>query len=182
MFKIAASILALTLAGCATNAEYLAYSEARKAEELSKTARYIALAEIGKSGDATAKVAAAMALAAEGSGQGSRSSTQAPISSQEMFLRWAGVLVPGLTQAYAVNQNARVAITQSNNSAEVSKSTNQTMQGIAGLIQAPGTTYNNSYNNDSTHPAQVVNPVVVNPVVVDPVVVDPVVVAPSVPQ
>lgn len=170
MFKTTVAVLAIALTGCASNAEYIAYSEARKAEEFTKMARYQALAEIGKSGDATAKVAAAMALATEGAGQGQRSSVQAPISTQEMLLRWAGVLVPGLTQAYAVNQNARVAITQSNNSAEVSKSTNQTMQGIAGLIQAPGTTYNNSYNNDSTHPAQVVNPVVVNPVVIQPTV------------
>lgn len=161
---------AFALTGCAS-VEYKAYADAHAAVAHARaqadSARYAALADIARNGDSAAKVAAAMTLALQGSGTTPQPGIVAPKSAHEVLLGWAGVVMPGLTQMYASNRAASLGIAQSNNSAAVAVSTNNTMLGIASKIQAPGqvTTITGSYNVDNTHPAQVVTqpaPIIVN--------------------
>lgn len=168
---------AILLSGCATG-EYKAYADAHASAAASKAqadaARYAALADIARNGDGAAKVAAAMSLALQPVNSQS-AGINAPKSWHEVMLGWAGVVMPSLTQMYASNRAASLGIAQSNNAASVAVSTNNTMLGIAGKIQAPGqvTTITGSYNVDNTHPAQVVTqpaPIIVQPT---PVVTGP---------
>jgi hypothetical protein len=88
-------------------------------------ARSNALKEIAAQGDSAAKVAAVMSLQfgtvsqPRGNGQ-----VAAPTSIGDTMLKWASVLVPSLTQVYAIGQSTEVAITHSNNSVESLKSNN----------------------------------------------------------
>ena len=153
MIKLLATLaLALAATGCAT-AEYDAYVKGQEAvataQAKAEVARYQALALIATTGDEAAKVAAVMSI--QSNGQRQNTQVQMPVSVGEQIRAWAGVLVPALTQGYVAKQNANVQIVNSNNAAATAASTNAAFVGIAGQIQAPGTTYNNSYNQDSTH-------------------------------
>lgn len=182
------------LMGCA-NTEYLAYSRAQTEIEVSKnlalSAKYKAMEAIAASGDATAKVAAVMALSMGSQGGSSQgASIAAPAPNQA--LQWASVIVPGVTQVLGMRYNYLSTVQQSNNSAAVAQSTNASFVGIAGKIQATNTsntilsgtgslgtgTYTTT---DNTSTPTVVNPLVITqpePVIVDPTVVNPVVVNP----
>jgi len=131
-------IPALLLAGCAST-EYAQYTKANSdiavAKSNSDAARYNALAQIAKDGDAASRVAAVMALAM-GGGQGATVQVQAPQRSEA--LQWASILVPGLTQAWAISKNADVAMNSSNNAASTSIATTQGFVNMGGKIQAPG--------------------------------------------
>jgi hypothetical protein len=89
-------------------------------------ARSNALKEIAAQGDSAAKVAAVMSLQfgtvsqPRGNGQ-----VAAPTSFGDTMLKWAGVLVPGLTQVYAIGKSTDVAITHSNNSVKSQQSNNE---------------------------------------------------------
>jgi hypothetical protein len=89
-------------------------------------ARSNALKEIAAQGDSAAKVAAVMSLQfgtvsqPKGNGQ-----VAAPTSFGDTMLKWAGVLVPGLTQVYAIGKSTDVAITHSNNSVKSQQSNNE---------------------------------------------------------
>lgn len=186
------------LMGCA-NTEYLAYSRAQTEIEVSKnlalSAKYKAMETIAQSGDATAKVAAVMALSMSSQGGNSQgASIAAPAPNQA--LQWASVLVPGVTQVLGMRYNYLSTVQQSNNSAAVAQSTNASFVGIAGKIQATNTTNTNNTilsgtgslgtgtytTTDNTSVPTVVTqpvPTVVNPLVVtqpQPLVVNPVVV------
>lgn len=129
------------LSGCATH-EYALYAEAQKSMAQSRAAaeaaRYAALAEIAKSGDTAAKVAAVISInLGQNNNSQSQQSIAAPKSVAETALQWTSVLLPGLTQIYGINKNAEVSISQSNNAALVARSTNEAFVGIAGRIQAP---------------------------------------------
>lgn len=123
------------LAGCASPGyeQYLATQQAvAVARSGSDAARYNALASIAKTGDPAASVAAAMALAIGGN--------QAPQhieAPRNELLQWAGILVPAVTQAYAIGKSADVAINASNNAFQTSAATSGAFVGIAGKIQAP---------------------------------------------
>ena len=112
---------ALLLAGCSNTQEYKMYAETQRgiaqAEAIAEAARWNALQEIAKSGDTTAKVAAAMALQAGGQrgNSGPRQNIAPPKSSSEIALQWTSLLLPNLTQFYSINRNSAVAIQQSNN-------------------------------------------------------------------
>ena len=160
MIKLLASlVLAVGLTGCAS-AQYDAYVKGQEAvasaQARADIARYQALALIASTGDEASKVAAVMSLnqnAPKGNQQ-----VQMPVSTGEQIRAWASVFVPALTQGYVARQNANVQIVNSNNAAATAASTNAAFVGIASQIQAPGTTYtyNNSYNQDSTHVPTVV--------------------------
>lgn len=140
---------ALLLAGCANTQEYKLYAETQRgiaqAEAIAEAARWNALQEIAKSGDTTAKVAAAMALQAGGQrgGSGARQNIAPPKSSAEIALQWTSLVLPNLTQFYSINRNSAVAIQQSNNAtalgirqsdnqATITTNTNATFANIAG--------------------------------------------------
>lgn len=191
----------LVLQACA-NTEYLAYSRAQTEIEVSKnialSAKYKAMETIAASGDATAKVAAVMALSMNSQGGSSQSSSiAAPAPNQA--LQWASVLVPGVTQVLGMRYNYLSTVQQSNNSAAVAQSTNASFVGIAGKIQATNTNTTNTIlsgtgslgtgtytTTDNTSVPTVVTqptPTVVNPLVVTqpaPLVVNPLVINPAV--
>lgn len=133
---IAAVVIALSLAGCATNNDYKLYAETQQkiaqaqahAHAAAETARFAALAEIAKNGDSTARVAAAMSLSLGGGGAGQSIMRQQPVNPPKSFgdtaLQWTSVLLPSLTQAYGISANRQIAITQSNNAAATAASTN----------------------------------------------------------
>lgn len=129
-----ASVAALT--GCATDRDYQAYAETQQriahtqaqAHAAAETARYAVLAEIARNGDPTSRVAAAMSLSL---GTSVRPNLPAPTiappeSLGDKALRWAGVLLPSVTQLYGINANKQIATTQSNNQAAVAMNTNNT--------------------------------------------------------
>lgn len=140
---------ALLFAGCANTQDYKLYAETQRgiaqAEAIAEAARWNALQEIAKSGDTTAKVAAAMALQAGGQrgNSGTRQNIAPPKSSAEIALQWTSLLLPNLTQFYSINRNSAVAIQQSNNAtalglkqsdnqAAVTVNTNAAFANIAG--------------------------------------------------
>jgi hypothetical protein len=121
MKRILLPLAALLLAGCSNTQEYKLYAETQRgiaqAEAIAEAARWNALQEIAKSGDTTAKVAAAMALQAGGQrgNSGPRQNIAPPKSSSEIALQWTSLLLPNLAQFYSINRNSAVAIQQSNN-------------------------------------------------------------------
>lgn len=115
----AVAIAVLTLTACASP-DYQRYAETQQqiaqSRALAEQTRYAALAEIAKSGDTTAKVAAVIALQ-QGAPQQANTSPKvaAPTGAGDTALKWASVLVPSLTQVYGIGKNAEVAIVNSNN-------------------------------------------------------------------
>jgi hypothetical protein len=195
-FLVAISAISV-LAGCATSEEYLAYAKTQEAIALQRaaaeTARYNALAEIARSSDTTAKVAAVMSLNGFGNtSQQPQTAMVAPASNSETALRWLGLLLPSVVQGYGIYQNGKVAITQSNNSAAIAlkqsdndvlktQSTNGAFVDITKLTtQYTPTVVNQPAPTIVTQPAPIIvtqpEPTIVNPVIVPvptPVTVGP---------
>jgi hypothetical protein len=127
------TIALLALTGCATNKDYQLYAETQQkiaqAHAMAETARYAALAEIAKSADPGARVAAVMSINfGSQSSNGPRvNQVAAPKTFGDTALQWTSVLLPSVTSLYGINANRQVAITQSNNQAAVAQSTNATI-------------------------------------------------------
>ena len=134
-------LAALVLAGCASP-DYAQYSKAQTdiatARHSADAARYRALSDIAATGDSSAKVAAVMALAL-GANTAQQPVIQAPQPNQA--LQWAQILVPGLTQVAGMRYNYLSQQVQSNNTTTLGLSTNNAFVGLAGKIQAPGSTF-----------------------------------------
>jgi hypothetical protein len=131
---LAASV---ALVGCGTTEQYKMYADTQKsiaqANAMAETARYAALAEIAKTGDSGARVAAVMSInfGAQG-GNGPRVQQVAPPKTfGETALQWTSVLLPSLTNLYGISANRSIATTQSNNAAATAASTNSAMVNIA---------------------------------------------------
>ena len=125
---IAIAAAAMFLTGCATS-NYALYAQTQQQIAVSKSeadiARTNALKEIAASGDTAARVAAVMSLQFGAQGQSqTQQQISAPTSIGETMLKWASVLVPSLTNVYAIAKSTDVAITHSNNSVESLKSNN----------------------------------------------------------
>ncbi len=136
--KYLAIIPILALSACAST-DYGQYAKAQSdiaaARAASDAARYKALAEIASKGDPASSVAAVMAIAIGGSQQQGQQQVAAPQRSDA--LQWASIIIPGLTQAYAIGKSADVAINSSNNAMQTSVATTGAFVNIAGKIQAP---------------------------------------------
>lgn len=181
-------LFALVLSGCAS-LEYEQYSRAQTyiatARHQAEAARYRALSDIAATGDSSAKVAAVMALAL-GANTAQQPVIQAPQPNQA--LQWAQILVPGLTQVAGMRYNYLSQQVQSNNATTLGLSTNNAFVGLAGKIQAPGSTftstttlsgtgnlgsgtYSTTDRNDVTtlSPVTVIPPVTIVPPVLQPV-------------
>jgi len=146
---IALTVAVMTV-GCATNKDYQLYAETQQkiahSQAMSDTARYAALAEIAKTADPGARVAAVMSLnfGAQG-GNGPRvNQVAAPKTFGDTALQWTSVLLPSVTSLYGINANRQVAITQSNNQAAVAQSTNATMAAMNGNMATSNTAIANS--------------------------------------
>jgi hypothetical protein len=127
---LAGAIGVFALTGCATVSDYNMYAQTQQLiaskQAEADIARSNALKDIAAMGSDTAKVAAVMSLQF-GTQSQPRSTGQvaAPTSFGDTMLKWASVLVPGLTQVYAIGKSTDVAITHSNNSVELQKSSNE---------------------------------------------------------
>jgi hypothetical protein len=127
---LAGAISALALTGCATVSDYNMYAQTQQLiaskQAEADIARSNALKDIAAMGSDTAKVAAVMSLQFGTQSQPkSTGQVAAPTSFGDTLLKWASVLVPGLTQVYAIGKSTDVAITHSNNSVELQKSSNE---------------------------------------------------------
>jgi hypothetical protein len=144
---LAASV---ALAGCGTTEQYKMYADTQKsiaqANAMAETARYAALAEIAKTGDSGARVAAVMSINFGSQGGNSPRVQQVapPKTFGETALQWTSVLLPSLTNIYGITANRQVAITQSNNQAAVAKSTNDTFATMNGNMATSNTAIANS--------------------------------------
>jgi hypothetical protein len=174
---LAVASVAVLLVGCASGpSNYQLYAETQKAiaqaQSQAEIARYLALSEIAKGDDPTAKVAAVMSLQM-GSQTTGRQQIAPPRSLSDTLLNWATILVPSAVQLYGINQNTQLGLRQSDNSTKLGLSTNQSFVDMAKEINSP-TIVTQPAPTIVTQPAPtIVNPVVVNPVVVDPVIVQP---------
>ena len=180
MMRLLITLCTAALAGCSTAGDYYKSVDASnthnvqlvKAHAEAEAVRYQALMRIAESGDTTAKVAAAMALALSGQGLKVQAAVAQPVPSEA--LQWASILVPGVTQGLGIYYNTRANINANNNATALGINTNQMFGQFASEINAPVVV---------TQPNPVVvtqpAPVVVPPTIVNPVVVDPVVIQPS---
>ena len=142
------AISALALTGCATQ-DYKMYADTQRAiasaNATAESAKYAALAEIARTGDSAAKVAAVMSInfAASNNNRNQQQQILPPKSAGDIALQWTSLLLPNLTQFYSINANRQIAVTQSNNAtalgvkqsdnqALVTTNTNATFANIAG--------------------------------------------------
>jgi hypothetical protein len=135
MKTITLAVLAtFALVGCAST-DYKHYKEIQVEIAKAEAARYSAMARIAESGDSTTKVAAMFAL--QGGKSGSTTHIAAPKSLGEEMLQWAGIILPTAVQAYGINANKQISVTNSNNAAATAASTNNAFVELAKQIQAP---------------------------------------------
>lgn len=126
---LAGAIGVFALTGCATVSDYNMYAQTQQLiaskQAEADIARSQALKEIAAQGDSAAKVAAVMSLQF-GTVSQPRNAGQiaAPTSFGDTMLKWASVLVPSLTQVYAIGKSTDVAITHSNNAVKTQQSNN----------------------------------------------------------
>jgi hypothetical protein len=142
MFKHTRLISALAITalstGCATVTDYNLYAQTQQiiAEKnaAADIARANALRDIAASGDSASRVAAVMSLQFSAQTSQRQQQIQAPSSMGDTLLKWASVLVPSLTQFYAIGKSTDVAIVNSNNARAVSNTTTQGMVDMGKLI------------------------------------------------
>ena len=178
--KVFAVTSLVFLAGCSTAGDYYKSVDNTNARNVeiavasarAEEARYKALAEIAANGDATAKVAATMALALGGSRQTVQAAVAQPMQSEA--LQWASVLVPGVTQGLSIYYNTKAMINSNDNATALGMNTNSTFGIMAKEINDP-TVVMQPAPTIVTQPS----PVIVNPEVVRPEVVQPVIVQQS---
>lgn len=187
-------MVALTLSACSTGPQ-LAYYNAQNAIAAEKSKadieKYRAIATLSQGSDA-ARVAGVMALALGNGTATSNTNLAAPRSDSDVFLQYLSVLAPVAVQAYGIGKNAEIAINSSQMSRDVAVSTNETFQGLASKIQAPGAVTNNTLSgtgslgtgtysttdNHTTSPVVQVVPTVITPVITNPTVINPTVITP----
>lgn len=134
-------LCALALTGCAS--DYRLYADASAKSEIARhnadAAKYRAMADIAAQGDASAKVAAVMAIALGQQSTAQAQQLRPPEHATGTLLQWAQVLVNPLTQMYGAYSARRVGESQASYSFQGLKSTNDTFGLIASKIQAPAT-------------------------------------------
>lgn len=134
------------LVGCAAN--YETYVKTQEnialAHANAQAEKYKAMASIGASGSDAAKVAAMMSLAL-GKDEQSQVMVAAPTNWSDTVLKWAGLVIPSVTQGYIANQNTKAIMNQADNETRVAISTNETFSAIAGNIQAPAASVTETY-------------------------------------
>lgn len=170
MHKLLMILAASLLTGCAGMGAYEA--QVKIAEHRAVEAKHYAdaLWQIAQGGDTTVRTVAAMSLQSKMQGNAGQGFTLAP----SPMMQAAQILVPALTQAWAVDRSAKVQMHTSDNALQQNLGLYGAFTQFASEINAPTVV---------TQPAPiVVNPEVVTqpaPIVVNPVVVDPVVVQQS---
>ena len=157
------------LTGCAGLGPYEAQVEIAKHRATEAQHYADALWQIAQGGDTTVRTVAAMSLAQRMQGSAGQGFTLAP----SPLMQAAQVLVPALTQAWAVDRTSRVQMHMSDNSTREALGLYGTFERFAGEINAPTVV---------TQPAPVVvtqpPPLVVEPPA--PVIVRPEIVQPAI--
>lgn len=184
MMKILITATALALTGCSTAGDYYKSVDASNAHNVqlakahaeAEAIRYQALMRIAESGDATAKVAATMALAL---GAGTRQAQAAVAQPQRSeALEWASILVPGVTQGLSIYYNTNASINANNNATRLGINTNATFGQFAAEINAPVVVRPEVVQAPAPEvvvvPPTIVRPEVVKPEVVTPEIVNPI--------
>jgi hypothetical protein len=136
MKRIALTVIAVSLVGCATQ-DYQLYAKAQAdiatAQSKADIARYQALADIAKQGDTAAKIAAVMTLQGNGPQAKQPQQVNAPRSTADVAFQWASLIVPTastlMSNVYTVRSQTNLGITQSNNATAlgVAQSNNATL-------------------------------------------------------
>jgi len=170
--KLLVTILAsLSLIGCAsTQTAYQLYAETQakiaQANAVAETARYNALAEIAKTGDSAAKVAAVLSIQINnGTSQRNHLQMVPPESFEDKALKWTSVLLPNFVQFYTINRNTSVAMRQSDNQAAIAISTNKAFTDISNAGHAANSSIaNNGFSamNTSTIAGHAANSSIAN--------------------
>lgn len=166
MGKILMIVAAILLTGCAGMGPYEA--QVKIAEHRAVEAKHYADAmwQIAQGGDTTVRTVAAMSLQSRMQGNAGQGFTLAP----SPLMQAAQILVPALTQAWAVDRSAKVQMHTSDNALQQNLGLYGAFTQFASEINAPTVV---------TQPA----PIVVNPEVVTqpaPIVVPPVIVSPEI--
>ena len=168
------SISTLILAGCSTAGDYyksvdssnVKNVEIMQAQAMAEVAKYQALAQIAGQGDATAKVAATMAIALSGQKNTTQAAVAQPMQSEA--LQWASILVPGVTQGLNIYYNTKASINANNNATALGMNTNSTFSEMAKEINNPVIV---------TQPTPTIvtqpEPIIVKPEIIKPEVVQP---------
>ena len=175
--KLVAVTSLVFLAGCSTAGDYyksVDNTNARNVEiaianSQAEEARYMALAKIAMSGDATAKVAATMALALGGNRQAAQAAVAQPMQSEA--LQWAAILVPGVTQGLSIYYNTKATMNANDNATALGINTNSTFGVMAKEINDPTVVMQPAPTIVKQPAPVIVNPEVVRPEVVQPVIV-----------
>ena len=168
-------LISTPLVGCASYGDYYAsidaanarQVESQRAQSEADAIRYQALMRIAESGDATAKVAATMALAL--GGQSRHVQMAVPAQPQNEALQWASVLAPVAMQGLTLHYNTRLGLRQSDNATALGINTNATFGQFASEIAKPPLVVTQPTPIIVEQPA----PIIVDPVVVEPVVIQP---------
>lgn len=168
MHKLLMILAASLLTGCAGMGAYEA--QVKIAEHRAVEAKHYADAmwQIAQGGDTTVRTVAAMSLQSKMQGNAGQGFTLAP----SPMMQAAQILVPALSQAWAVDRSAKVQMHTSDNALQQNLGLYGAFTQFASEINAPTIV---------TQPA----PVIVNPEVVTqpaPVIVPPVIVQPEVVQ
>jgi hypothetical protein len=157
MRSLIPTLIASLLTGCATSDHYNAQREQIAAWERVQVARaqadarrYDALGAVARDGSDSARIAVALALAGLSGVREQARDLPTPVVTDpnENILRWASIIVPGVTQLASVGFGYKLGAIQSDNAAATSIAGYQTMGGIAsagfasnatiaGFIQAP---------------------------------------------
>lgn len=169
MHKLLMILAASLLTGCAGMGAYEA--QVKIAEHRAVEAKHYAdaLWQIAQGGDTTVRTVAAMSLQSKMQGNAGQGFTLAP----SPMMQAAQILVPALSQAWAVDRSAKVQMHTSDNALQQNLGLYGAFTQFASEINAP-TVVTQPAPTIVTQPAPVVvHPEVVNPVVVDPVIVQP---------
>jgi hypothetical protein len=132
------AIASIFLTGCASVTDYSLYAQTQQliAQERAKAeiARYNALKEIAQRGDSAAQVAAVITLNQGMAASQQQQGVAAPTNLHDTLLKWASIIVPSAVQVYGIGKSADVAVTNSNNSRDVSINNTRSMVDMGKLI------------------------------------------------
>ncbi len=166
MDKMLLIVAAILLTGCAGTGPYEAQIEIAKQRALEAQAYSEAMWQIASNGDSVVKAVAAVSLAGRIQGNAGQGFVLAP----SPLMQAAQIVVPALTQAWAVDRTSKVQMHMSDNSTREALGLYGAFTQFASEIADPTVV---------TQPA----PVVVSPEVVQqpaPVIVPPVIVQPEI--
>ena len=132
----------LFLMGCASGpSNYQLYAETQKAiaqaQAQAEIARYLALSEIAKGDDPTAKVAAVISLQMGAPTRSNAQQIAPPKSPAETLVNWASILVPSAVQLYGIQQSTQLGLRHSDNATRLAIDTNKSFVDMAKEINDP---------------------------------------------